>query len=614
MTAVVLPALARTAAALQEAARDARRAWSRRASFIACAFLLGALVPAVAPASVAVDGLAATLYLALAAVGLTLAVGLAGMPSLAQGAFVGVGALVAAQVRIHGGWPPLAAALVGALGALVAGLVVGAGLVRLRAAFVAVATWIVTWLFIIFLRAFPSVSGGAQGLAVPQGELAGISLTPTAHYELALVLLALALLATATFARGPFGAALAAVRQRPPAALSLGIPIARLRLVAFAGAAGLGGLAGGFAVQLAGVFDAGGHGPFLSFALFVAVLLGGSRGGTGAALGALAFALIEWVGGRLGDAAGLAEGRLDALIASVLLLYVLGLDSETLFPALAEWRRRRRAGTPPAPPAAPAGSLHSAAPARLEARGLTKRFGNVEAVVDLWLELEPARITALVGPNGSGKTTALRLLSGTLDPDAGAVYLDGQELPPGVRRRAELGVARTLQVTSIFPESSALENALAGAGARRRFGAIRTVLATPRARREAAAKAVEARVILQEVGLGPQADRPASELSGAEQRILMIASALATRPRVLLLDEPSAGAAPAELERLASLLGRLRRDGLAILLVEHNLRLVRALGDRVIVLDAGRVIADGTADEVAASAEVQAAYLGRRRF
>ena len=612
MTEIALPALTRTASALRDAVRDARGAWSAGTSAVAAALVLGALVPVVAPGSLTLDGLAATLYLAVAAVGLSLAVGLAGMPSLAQGAFVGVGALVAAHVRADAGWSPLAAAALGTLAALLAGAIAGSGLVRLRPAFVAVATWILTWLFALFVLAFPSVSGGAQGLIVPEGEIAGVSLGTTAHYELALVLLTLALLASAALCRGAVGTGLAAVRQRPAAATALGIPAARLRLAAFCAAAAIGGLAGSFAVQLAGVFDGGAHGSFLSFALFVAVLLGGGRPGVAAALGALAFGLIEWVAGKLGSLAGLEAGRLEILVAAVLVLYVLGLDTEALLPAFKEWRLRRRppARGVPAPAASPA---VRPAPARLAAVGLTKRFGSVEAVAGLSLELAPGRVTALIGPNGSGKTTVLRLLSGTLEPDRGALLLDGRELPAGPRARSALGVVRTLQSTAVFPASTALENVLAGTGVRRRYGgALRTLFATPLARGEASEARARARSILAELGLGAVADRPAGELPGADQRIVMIAAALATAPRVLLLDEPSAGAAPAEIERLAALIRRLRDDGVALLLVEHNLRLVRSVADLVVVLDAGRAIASGSPDEVAASEAVRAAYLGRR--
>ena len=222
-----------------------------------------------------VDSLANGFYLALAATGLWIAVGLAGMPSLGQGAFMAIGAFTVAVLTAKAGWPALPATLVGALMAAAAGVVTGIGVVRLRPVFIAVTTWILTWTVGLFLLAFRSVSGGAQGLVVPSG------LSVDAHYELALALLVAAILVAASLARGRVGIELRAARQRPAAAAALGVATARRRLGAFVAAAAIGGLAGGLAVQLAGVADAVDYGPYLSFRLFVAVLIGGAASALG---------------------------------------------------------------------------------------------------------------------------------------------------------------------------------------------------------------------------------------------------------------------------------------------------------------------------------------------
>ncbi|MFN2469518.1 MAG: ATP-binding cassette domain-containing protein [Gaiellaceae bacterium] len=600
-----------TAAAIGEAVRDARAAWGPAQTLLFAAAVGGVLVPFAVDDPLTVSAFAGTLYLAVAAVGLAVPVGLGGMPVLSQGAFFGVGAVAAALLRVHGDWPPLAAALIGSVAAALVALLIGAGLGRLRAAFIAVGTWIAAWLIARAFVEFPDLAGGAEGLVVTRGDLAGIALTPTAHYELALALVVLAALAFSALARGAPGEALAALRERPAAASTLGVPALRLRAAAFGIAGALAGLAGGFAVQLEGIADPAAYAPFLSFTLFVAVVLGGARTASGAVAGTLAVSLIFWSADRIADYADIATGRLDALFGAVLLLAVLAIESESMLPDV--YGRLRRARPPEA--LSPAGETpEPVRPATLRAVGLHKQFGGDVAVEALDLELSGGGVTALVGPNGSGKTTALRLLAGTLPPDAGRITLDAMVLPAGGQReRAVRGIVRTLQATAVFGDRTVLENVLVGAGLRGRHGGVlRTLSATPKARRETDERRARALAALAEVGLDGAAGRRVSELSGAEQRLVMLAAALATRPRVLLIDEPSAGASPADVQRVAGVLRSLATRGLAVLVVEHNLRLVRRVADRVIVLDAGRAIASGTPDEVAADPAVRLAYLGRR--
>jgi branched-chain amino acid transport system permease protein len=600
-------ALGRTARALGDARRDLRADWEPAWWLALAAFVAAALVPLVLPASVRLDGLADTGYLALAAVGLGFAVGIGGIPSLAQGAFVGVGAVTAAHA-VDAGWPALASAAAGAVVAAAGGVVVGIGLARLRPVYVVAATWIATWLFSLALDSFPSLSGGARGLAVPAEPILGFTATPTVHYELALVLVAVAVLGYRTLARSSFGLSLRAAAQRPAGAAALGVRIARLRLAAFAGAAAVGGLAGGLAVQLAAVADPESYDAFLSFELLVAVLVGGAATALGPVTGALALGVLSLAADALADLTGADEARFGPLLAALLLLVVLTIGSEGIVPALARLRTRTRAS-----------AERSSAPQRpeevqLEASGLAKHFGGLVALRSFDLRLQPERIAALIGPNGSGKTTALRLLAGTLTPDAGGVALNRDDVTSTpTAERARRGVVRTLQAGAVFPALTALENAIVGASLRRRHGgALRTLIASPKAREEARLTRARALAALEAVGLQDLAGRRAGTLSGAEQRLLMIASALATEPSVLLVDEPSAGAGPVELQRLARLLDRLRAGGLAVLVVEHNLRLVRAIADEVVVLDAGVVLATGSSEEVARNPAVRTAYLGRR--
>ncbi len=610
-------ALGRTRAELGRALTEARAGWRSPAWIAVAGIALAALVPFLSLPGVRVDALAQTVYLAVAATALGLTVGAAGLPSLGAGAFMAIGAFTSALLVARSGWPLEPAALVGALAALAAGVLFG-GVVRLRPAFVAASTWALAWLVWLFLLAFPSVSGGSQGLIVPEKRLLGLDATPTVHFEVALALLALTALGIAAARRGAPGLELSALRQAPALATSLGVRLGRRRLGAFAASACLAGLAGGLSVQLAAVADPASYDPFLSFKLLVAVLLGGAASTLGPAAGVAALGLIALASDPLARLLQLPLERFDAAVAALLLVFVLALGGGGIVPWAAHWLARL-GWFPERARARKVTDCYKEERARavgdgpaLQAVGLRKAFGGLVAVDGLSLELVRGRATALVGPNGSGKTTALRVISGSVAPDDGRVLLDGRDLSAAeTPERVILGVARTLQSVSTFPELTALENVEVGRSVRRRYGGgIRTALATPRARSEAAASETAALEALATVGLERHADVPTALLTSSERRLVALAAALATEPEVLLVDELAAGAGAEELERLAEVVARISGRGIALLLVEHNLRLVRLVADRVVVLAAGRVAAEGTVAEVAESAAVRRAYLG----
>jgi branched-chain amino acid transport system permease protein len=573
------------AEAFAGAARDARAAWHGEQTALVALVALATALPWFAPGWVHVDVLAAWLYLALSATGLALTAGLGGLPSLAQGAFMSVGAFATALLVARAGWPAGATIPVAVGAALVLALASGVVLVRLPPLYLAVSTWLVAWLVLLVAIEFPGVAGGSQGYPVPSG------LSATGHYELALVLTVLAVTGLSALRRTTIGVRLRAVCDRPAEARALGVRSGRLLLSAFVGSAAVGGLAGSLAVQLAGVSDPNAFGPFTSFKLLVAILLGGaSYAGAGvvgvAVLGAIALVGHAWASLQSG-----APAQFQPMLASVLLLAILALGGDGLIPLLRRLRPPRPTSpTRRGPERRPA---RSGGPAALTARGLWKSYGGVHALAGFDLDVARGEAVALVGANGSGKTTALRAVAGALPLDRGEILLDGRPLPghepADLADLVAAGVVRTLQQTSTFSTLTALENVLVGAGLHARTsGPLRSLTATPNARAEARALRRAALDALCAAGLEEVADRPAGLLDGFQQRLLMLAAAIATRPRLLLLDEPSAGAAAPELAALAEILDELRAGGVSLLVVEHNLPLVRAVADRVVVMADGR--------------------------
>lgn len=249
----------------------------------------------------------------------------------------------------------------------------------------------------------------------------------------------------------------------------------------------------------------------------------------------------------------------------------------------------------------------------LSIQGIRKDFGGVIAVHDLHLEIPEGSIFGIMGPNGAGKTTMLNLVSGFLPPDTGRFFVNGQDatdLPAhGVAR---LGVARTYQNVRLFPGMSVLDTVLAGFYQHRSSTFLDTVLSLARDRRERTQYREEALTILERVGVNAEPEQLGETLPYGDQRRLEIARALATRPKLLLLDEPTAGMNATESAELGDLFRALRDDGVTIVLIEHNIRLVLEYCEAAAVIDFGRLIAEGTPRECVDKREVQEAYFGKQ--
>jgi branched-chain amino acid transport system ATP-binding protein len=242
---------------------------------------------------------------------------------------------------------------------------------------------------------------------------------------------------------------------------------------------------------------------------------------------------------------------------------------------------------------------------------ITRRFGGLVALDDVSLEIPAQRLSAVIGPNGAGKTTLFNTIAGFAPPSAGRVFFDGDEItgrPP--EAIARLGLIRTFQLVQLFEGLTVLENVKVGFHLHTRGGLMAALLPTRGVRAEEARVDAQARALLSDTGLAAQADTLAAVLPYGQKRLLEITRALAARPRLLLLDEPAAGLNRQETDLLAALLRRIVGSGTAILLIEHDMSLVMDVADDIAVLDFGRLIAQGSPDEIRRNPDVIAAYLG----
>jgi len=618
-----------------------------------------------------IDAAANALAFAMLALGLNIVVGFAGLLDLGYAAFFAIGAytygaLSSYQIQPQWSsfWEPFQwlglvqhlAADGGAgtvhfdvsfwlmlpLAALVAaffGVLFGAPTLRLKGDYLAIVTLGFGEIVPIVARNTPSITNGAQGLSgvsTPRlfGYNFGVMSTP--YYYLGLALIVLLIFISARLKHSRVGRAWLAIREDEIAAEAMGVNRTRLKLLAFAIGAGFAGLTGTFYVAKLQTATPEMFMFPVSVMILVMIVLGGIGSVAGVVVGALILQLLQswflqdltqWIH-TLGEWTGIAFLERVDLVQSIELIFGIILVVMMLY---------RRQGLIPERAAVKALTYEqqSAMPSRnsvdarlvplhrrtidpgeplLEITGLAKFFGGIKAVNRVDLSVMPGSIVAIIGPNGSGKTTFFNLITGLIEPDGGKVLLAGKNVT-GLKphRIVEKGIARTFQNLRLFANMTVLENALVGAHARTATGAVGAVLRLPRVKREEAAARARALDILGIFGnrLMPRLQHLAFSLSYANRRRLEIARALVSEPVLLLLDEPTAGMNPTETLELTHQIRHLRERGVTILLIEHKLDVVNEIADKVIVLDHGEKIAEGTPKQVHSNKEVLRAYLGR---
>lgn len=550
------------------------------------------------------------LIFSIVVTGLVLLTGILGLTSFGQAAFMGVGAYTTAVLTAQLGWNPWLSLPVSLLVTGLIAWLLGLLTLRMQGHYLPLAT--IAWgisLFYVFGNT-PAL-GGFTGLTdIPPISVFGLALTsPRPFAYLALLCLGLVALGAQFLLSSRTGRAMRALRGGPLVAEAFGVPAFGLRVQVFVLAALMAALAGWLYAHSQRFVNPT---PFSLQAgieyLFMAVV-GGSQYVWGGVLGAglitqIREVLRDVLPGLLGQ-----QGNFEVIVFGALVILVLQFARQGLWPLVERLLPQEglrilpeRQKFAPRPKPAPGTPL-------LSVRNVVKQFGGLRAVGDVSFDLQAGEILGLIGPNGAGKSTMFNLITGVNPATSGQITFLGQDIS---RRSAgqihRLGLSRTFQHVKVLPDLTLLENTMMGGYARGRAGMVRSLLHLERG--EEAALQHEALRQLERVGLAGQAFTLAGGLALGQQRILEIARALMADPALLLLDEPAAGLRYGEKAELIALLRRLRDEGVTVLLVEHDMDLVMGLVDRLVVMNYGEKLAEGSPQQVRDNADVREAYLG----
>lgn len=556
------------------------------------------------------------------AISLNLAMGYAGLLSFLHTGFLAVGGYASAILMLRHGWNPWLSIPVAVVVTTAFAAVVTLVSARATNIYWGLITLSFDLVVIQIAQQWNSVTGGFNGLvAVPRPSLHGQQMNDTQFFYVVIVALAVVYVVTRNIVLSGAGRSFRAVKESEDISTSLGVWPNAARLLAFALSGAMAGLAGAlFAMNLNFISpDVADQGP--SLALFIAIFLGGFGTLLGPVLGMVVVTAVQ---DYLRDVPQYSQLILGLFLLAAILIMPRGFVGAW---AASRWSRpRRKPGAGVQPEAAPleqadllrllgtdpdAGSRPIALEQRrLVARGVSKSFGGVRALQNVDLVLRRGTVHGLIGPNGAGKSTLGSCLSAQIHPDSGTIELAQRPLPRRPDQVARRGLTRVFQAPHLLETATVIENMLCGMHMRIRSNWVWAVLRLPSFRREEKQLRAQSLELLAAVGLADVAGRPASGLSHGQKRLVEIARAIATRPQVLVLDEPATGLTRSELDDLAKVVRMLCDAGLAILLIEHNMEFVMQLCDEITVLNFGEVIAHGAPGDVSSSSLVREAYLG----
>ncbi|MDB5501581.1 MAG: hypothetical protein JWR89_1483 [Tardiphaga sp.] len=550
---------------------------------------------------------------ALVAMGLVILTGVGGLTSFGQAAFCGFGAYTTAYLTTAHGLSPWLTLPLSLLVSGGAAVFLGLITVRLSGHYLPLGTiaWGISLFYLFSKLEFLGRNDGISG--IPPLSIGTLKMLDpgTIYYAIWIAVIVCALL-TMNLLDSRTGRAIRALRRGHVAAEAFGVQTARAKLLVFIYAAVLAGLSGWLYAHFQRAANPTPFGPQAGIEYLFIAVVGGAGYVWGGVLGAaLVVILKEVLQSYLPLIFGGGGGQLETVVFGILLVALLQLAPTGMWPWLVsvlpfERKRKRPDAAEPLPPRAP---THPDSGVLLHVDKARKQFGGVIAVNDVSFDVQAREIVALIGPNGAGKSTTFNLITGVLSATSGKISVRGKSVdnaPP--QQVVKLGIARTFQHVKLVPDMTVLENVALGAHLRGHAGAIRSMLRLDRA--DEAKLLAEAARQIERVGLGEQIDQLAGSLSLGQQRIVEIARALCVDPMLLLLDEPAAGLRHMEKQQLAALLRQLRDGGMSVLLVEHDMGFVMDLADRIVVLDFGTKIAEGTPAAIKSNADVIKAYLG----